>query len=154
MDWKLPPKIKIYEALGCIADKRIKINGNEAKIFSSSRGKFYSVRYDGENKIMSNDNASYWMGYLGYPSITFLMLNGKIKYCQKFAGALKDIKWKDINVKFKNDYGKTEIYISEKIIKRGFDISELRDEIDNIFEQIKALNLKLLGKRINPPSGY
>jgi len=154
MKWKLPPKIKIYEALGCIADKRIEIKENEAKVFSSSQGKFYSIKYDGKNAIMCNDNGSYWIGYLGYPAIAFLMIKGKIKYNLQFAEALKDIKWKDVNVKFKNDYEKTMVYILEKVKEKGFNISELKTEVDNIFEQIKVLNLELLGNKIRPPSGY
>lgn len=38
MKWKIPPKIKIYEALGCIADKRIEINGNDGKVFFFKQG--------------------------------------------------------------------------------------------------------------------
>ena len=72
MRWKNPPKIKVYEALGCIADNRIEVNENEAKVYSSSREKYYTVKYD-RNSIMSNDNGSYWVGYLGYPSIALLM---------------------------------------------------------------------------------
>jgi len=106
MKWKIPPIIKVYEALGCIADKRIEIEGNKAKVFSSSKQKFYSIEFDGKNSIMCNDNGSYWQGYLGYPSIAFLMLKGKVDYNSKFVEALKDISWKDLNVKFKNNYEK------------------------------------------------
>jgi len=154
MKWKTPPKIKIYEALGCIGDKRIKSEDNGAKVFSSSRGKFYSIEYDGLNAIMCNDNGSYWVGYLGYPSIAFLMLKGKIKYNPKFTDTLKDIAWKDINVKFKNDYEKTEAHILEIIGKKELDTSELLKDVENIFEQIEELNLDLLGEKTKPPSGY
>lgn len=154
MKWTIPPKIKIYEALGCIGDKRIEIANNEGKVFSSSKGKFYSITYDGKDAIMCNDNASYWVGYLSYPAIAFLMMKGKIRFNNKFAEELKDISWKDINVKFKNDYNKTEEYILSIVKKRGFDSSELGIEIENIFEQIKKLDLNLFGKKIRPPSGY
>lgn len=154
MKWKTPPRIKIYEALGCIADKRMEINGNEGKVFSSSRGKFYSVKYDGKNAIMSNDNGSYWAGYLGYPSIAFLMLKGRIKYNPKFAEALKNISWKDVNTKFKNDYEKTEAFVLELVKERGFDAAEPLKEVDNILEQIKKLKMELLGEKTKPPSGY
>jgi hypothetical protein len=155
MKWKIPPKIKIYEALGCIGDKRIEILGSTAKVFSSSRNKFYSVSYNEEsNTIMANDNGSYWQGYLGYPSIAFLMLKGKITFNEKFAGVLKGIRWKDINTQFKNDYDKTENYILEKAKERGVNQDELLQEVENILSQIKKLNLDLLGKRVKPPQGY
>lgn len=154
MKWKLPPRIKIFEALGCIADGRIEISGNGAKVFSSSRGKFYSVKHDGKNAIMCNDNSSYWAGYLGYPSIAFLMMKGKIKYNPKFAEALKDIPWKDVNVKFKNDYEKTEAHVLELVKERGYDTAKLLKEIDNIFEQIRKMDIEMLGEKIKPPQGY
>ena len=155
MKWKLPPKIKIYEALGCIGDERIELQDNGAKVFSSSRGKFYLVLYDKEkNAIMSNDNGSYWVGYIGYPSIAFLMLKEKIKYNPKFAEALKDIVWKEANVNFKNDYDKTEKYILEIVTKRGYNTKELTSEIEQIFEQIMSLNINVLGKKTKPPSAH
>lgn len=68
MKWTHPHISKLYEALGTIADGRVEIdpnNRNKAKIYSSSRGKFYEISYDPENHaIMANDNASYWKGSL------------------------------------------------------------------------------------------
>ena len=154
MKWAVPPKIKVYEALGCIADKRIEIEGNEAKIYSSSKGKYYSVKYDGENAIMCNDNGSYWVGYLGYPAIAFLMLKNKIRYSPESAEALKDIAWKDVNVKFKNDFDKTEEYVLGLVKERGYGVSELISEVNIIFEQIKKLSMDILGQKVKPPSGY
>jgi len=155
MKWKLPPKIKIYEALGCIGDKRIEVSGNEAKVFSSSRGKFYSVKHSEENNaIMCNDNGSYWQGYLGYPSIAFLMLKGRIKFNQESAEAFKDIEWKDLNTKFKRDYWKTEEFALEKAKEKGLDVNKLLEDINNIYEQIKKLELNLFGEKTKPPEGY
>lgn len=155
MKWKIPPKIKIYEALGAIGDKRIELTGNQAEVFSSSRKKFYIVNYrEYDNAIMCNDNGSYWQGYLGYPSIAFLMLKGKVIFDKKFADALKDIAWKDINTLFKSDYEKTEQHILQLIEQRGFNKQELLEEVDKIYEQVKKLDLNLLGARKKPPKGY
>jgi len=155
MKWKIPPRIKVHEALGCIADGRIIVKGNEAEVFSSSRGKSYSVRYDPEKKaIMANDNGSYWVGYLGYPSIAFLMLKGVLKYNSKHAEALKGIPWKDMNQKFRNDFEKTEKYVNDIVGAKGIPIQELDKEIDGIYEQVKKLNLELLGEKTKPPEGY
>jgi hypothetical protein len=155
MNWKLPPKIKIYEALGCIGDKRIEIKENHAKVFSSSKNKFYSVEYSPEsNAISSNDNGSYWVGYLGYPSIAFLMLKGILNYNPNFAEKLNGIPWKDINVQFKNDFDKTEKHILRLLEKKGQDIPTLLAEIDSISEQIKIIEIKKLQRQIKPPEGY
>lgn len=155
MEWKLPPKIKIFEAFGSIADKRIETKGDEARVFSSSRGKFYTVKYDrSKNAIMSNDNGSYWIGYLGYPSIAFLMLKGRINYNPKFAEALKGIKWKDINVEFKNNYEKTKEYVLELVENKGIDVKEFLEEIDRVLEQIRKLKIQKLGEGVKPPLAY
>ncbi|MFH1452082.1 MAG: hypothetical protein ABIF88_02835 [archaeon] len=155
MKWKIPPKIKIYEALGCLADNRIKEEKNEIRIYSSSLNKFYIIKYsESENAIMTNDNGSYWKGYLGYPGITYLMKIGKIKYAEKFSQALKGIKWKDINQKFKNDFDKTIEYLHKSLVLQGINLKEFGEEIDNILKQIELLNLNLLGNKILPPKGY
>lgn len=98
---------------------------------------------------MCNDNGSYWVGYLGYPAIAFLMLTRRIKYEERFSEELKNIAWKDINVKFKNDFEKTESFVLDLIVKRGFSAEELISEVERIHSQIKLLNLDLLGKKLS-----
>lgn len=155
MKWDKPPIIKIYEALGSLGDGRLEVTGNEGKLYSSSRNKFYVVKWDPETKsIMANDNASFFVGYLGYPAIAFLMDKGIIEYDKKWAKALKGIAWKDINQKYKNSFEKTKAYADEVIAKQGLDISEFEEEIEKIAKQIKDLKLNYLGKKIKPPKGY
>ena len=153
--WQQPPQIKIYEALGALGDGRLKKEEGEWRCYSSSGNKFYTVEYDEEkNIIYSNDNGSYWVGYLGYPAIAYLMKIGKIKYSQKFAKALQNIKWKDVNVKFKNDFGKTEKYCQKLLVKRGYNLTEFLQEVENIEKQIKNLKLKKPARKKKPPTGY
>lgn len=157
MFWKKTPVVKIYEALGCIADKRIEIGAGQrdAKVFSSSRGKFYTVIFDPEHSaIMANDNGSYWQGYVGYPAIAFLMVIGEIKFNLSSAEALKNIAWKDINVGFKNDFEKTKKYVLELAAQRGHNLCGLEQDIDSIAQQLRELQLKILGEKIKPPEGY
>src|SRR5512140_2716320 len=110
--WKRPPIAKIYEALGAVADGRIEVSGDSAKVFSSSGNKSYIITYDpAAGAIMANDNASFWKGYLGYPAIAYLMKVGAVSFDQKTAESLKSIAWKDINQRFKNDFDKALEYI-------------------------------------------
>lgn len=152
MNWEIPPINKVYEALGCIADGRIKINGNEAQVWSSDKSKAYTVKYDREkNAIMANDNGSYWKGYLGYPSIAFLLLTGVIKYDKSVTDGLKNIEWKKINTKLKNDYEKTNQYALDLAEERGYNKEELKKEIESIYNQIKELDLNIFEPKIKPP---
>jgi hypothetical protein len=129
------------------------VSGNIAKVFSSSRNKFYEVSYDQEvGAIMSNDNGSYWKGYLGYPSIAFLFKIGVLEFKSDLANLLKGIKWKDINQKFKNDFEKTLGYIEESLPRA--DKLALTNYVQYIYDEIGKLELKLLGSKVIPPEGY
>ncbi len=154
MKWKQPPLNKVYEALGTLGDKRIAVEGNTARVYSSSGNKYYEVSYDPARKaITANDNASYWVGYLGYPSIAFLLATGVLPYDLKLAGYLKGFAWKDINQKFNNDFDKTDAYIDEQIVaKHGVDLDKFHVQLRAILDQIKALELSKLGSTKKPPT--
>lgn len=155
MKWKRPPIIKIYEALGAVADGRVETGGdlNSGKVYSSSRNKYYDVSYDlAKKEIMANDNGSFWKGYLGYPSIAFLMKIGVLSYDENIGNLLKDIAWKDINQKFKNDFDKTLEFILSS--KSADEIQVLKDFTGKASEEIDKIDLGQLGKKVTPPDGY
>lgn len=156
MFWKQPPLNKVYEALGAIGDKRIKMSGNTARVYSSSGNKYYDVEYSPEkNAITSNDNASYWGGYIGYPSIALLLAKGIIDYDTILAKYLSGFAWKDINQSFKNNLPKTDAYVDEQIVKKyNIDLDEFHKKLNNVLGQVEALKLKKLGKTKRPPVGY
>lgn len=156
MKWTAPPLNKVYEALGAIADNRVEVEDNTAKVYSSSRSKYYDVEYDpSKNEITSNDNASFWVGYLGYPSIAFLLAKGIVGYDKKLLEYLEGFAWKDINQKYKNDFEKTDAYIDTQIVKKyGIDIGDFHQKLHAILEQVMALKLKKLGKTKRPPAGF
>lgn len=153
--WKQPPIIKIYEALGALADKRIELSVNTAKVYSSSGNKFYTVTYDPKkNAIMCNDNGSYWQDYLGYPGIAYLLATELIHYTKNNAKFLKDIMWKDLNQSFKNDFDKTEKYCKNLIVERGGNLPFILKEIQTIHKYLADHPLSQLGPKTKPPSGY
>ncbi len=153
--WKQPPIIKVYEALGALADKRIEIEGNTAKVRSSTGNKVYTVTYDPKTRaIMCNDNGSYWQGYLGYPSIAYLLKISVIPYSPRLVELLNDIPWKDLNQNFKNDFIKTEKYCKNLVVERGGNLSALMEEITGIHQYLADHSFSLLGSKIKPPAGY
>ena len=153
MKWKYPPIIKIYEALGSVADGRVEVEGESTKVYSSSGNKFYIVHHDlKSNAIMTNDNGSYWKGYLGYPAIAYLLKVNILPYREELGELLKGVAWKDINQKFKNDFDKTLEYVFSKI--NSSKTEELRSYVKNLLKEIEKLNLHLLGSKIKPPEGY
>ncbi len=153
--WKQPPIIKVYEALGALADNRIETDGDTAKVYSSSGNKFYTVSYSSKNNaIMVNDNGSYWEGYLGYPAIAYLLKEDIIDYSPRLAESLKDIPWKDLNQSFKNDFTKTEKFCKNLVVERGGNLPALLAEIASIHQYLADHPLAHLGTKIKPPSGY
>ncbi len=153
MFWHNPPTAKIYEALGALADGRVSVTGNSARVYSSSRNKFYIVTYDPDSHaIMVNDNASYFRGYLGYPGIAFLMHIGEISYEKQVANLLKGIPWKDLNRTFKNNFDTTTEYILGG--KTPEEQGIIREEVRQIEEQFRSKHYRLLGEKMKPPEGY
>lgn len=153
MFWKQPPIIKIYEALGAVADGRVVVHGNNAQVMSSDGTKTYTVTFDPDkNAIMANDNGSYWQGYLGYPAIAFLMEKGIVRFSPQHAAALKGIPWKKINVQFKDDYTVTARYADEQAMAQGIALAEFHAGMQQILDQLATLRFQYLGSRMKPPA--
>jgi len=96
--------------LGAIADGRVSVENNKARVSSSTGEKNYTVIFQPPDRIKSDDNGSVFKGYLGYPAIAFLMLKGLLPYDEQLAEKLKGIPWKELNEKYK-DYRKVEFII-------------------------------------------
>ncbi len=155
MNWKTPHIIKIYEALWALADTRIEVIGNTAKVYSSSRWKYYEVIYDPEKQaLMCNDNASYYNETLGYPAITFLIEIWVFDKNQSFDTLLRDISWKDINQKNNNDYEKTCEYVYSLVEQRWWNRDNLIDYASWFLQHIKDHPFWFLGQKIKPPDWY
>ena len=115
MELKLPPRIKILEALGCISDKRIKIlSENACKITSSTGEREYLVIIENE-RVYSNDNGTVYRKYVGYPIIAFLMVKGKLPFSKKVSEGLKGVKWKVEIHGLSKSYWRTETSRGDKI---------------------------------------
>ncbi len=155
MKWTMPPTIKVYEALGAIGDDRIKVDGDSAKLYSSSRGKYYTISYNPETRqIYANDNASFFAGYLGYPAIALLFAKGILSYHNETAEALAGIAWKDINQKNKNDFEKTIVEVNMILEAKGLHPQTVSLEVSEIMRQLAALDLQKPDKKTKPPKGY
>ncbi|MEM4790951.1 MAG: hypothetical protein QXP54_06020 [Thermofilum sp.] len=137
--WRLPPRIKVLEALGCIADGRVQfVSDREARVTGSDGTRTYRVVWDGGLGITSNDNGSMYKGYLGYPSIAFLMLKGILPYDEKLAEALKGIPWRDLNEKFRS-YSATENYVRELLAEKGISWAYTEAFVERVLAEIKRL---------------
>jgi hypothetical protein len=143
MKWKLPPGEKIYEALSVLADNRYEMKADGKAVVTSSAGdKHYTVSWAeaiDHIKINSNDNASRWQGYMGYPIIALLMITRKIQYDPSILPHFKGIEWNRLNKAYKNDYAK----VVELLLNQLDDsvVHKIKSEVDHIFEQLSRLTL-------------
>ncbi len=144
----------VYEALTAIADNRIEIEKGTARCFSSSRNKFYTVHFDLEKMLfMSDDNMAYYRDEVSYPMLAVLLKENKIIFDQTILPYFKNIPWKDINQKNKNDYMKSVKEFLEKI-ERIETRENTESECIKIFSELNKLNLKVFGEKVLPPNKY
>ena len=151
--WKLPPREKIHEALSAVLDDRIElIEPLSARVWSSDRSKSYSVTWNEDRTAFgSNDNASYFQGYIGYPIISALLKLGVLQYDCEVSKALKDVPWKAINTKFKNKYhDAVNSVLTERIADQN-ERQSLDDYVDRLFSDLSKAGLIRLRPASPPP---
>ena len=147
---KMPPREKIHEALTAIVDDRISINkeNSRAEIFSSDRSKKYIVEWH-DNEYASNDNATYWQGYPGYPVIAVLLIQNKLTLNKDILPYFKNINWRKINEEFKRDYAKAVEFIYEGIDKDK--IEKKKKEINKVYSELESLDIVIKKGKQFPP---
>lgn len=150
MGIKLPPIEKIHEAYSAIADDRITLRDSEADVLSSDLAKKYLVKWEDET-YSSNDNASYWKGYLGYPIIAVLMLQGKLSFDRETAGYFKGINWKKLNTEHKNKYSEAVKQIMDELKTSGVDCDKINGEINKVYKEMEQLAINTKRSALRPP---
>jgi hypothetical protein len=138
--WKTPPIEKIHEAYGALADGRVEMGKGEASVTSSDGAKRYTVTWQ-DDVYASNDNASYWQGYMGYPVIAVLMLQGRVSYDKAIAAHFGGINWKALNTAHKNKYDKAVAEVMEGLRQKGVDCDKIDAEIAKVYGELKRLDI-------------
>jgi hypothetical protein len=139
---KLPPRIKVLEALGTIADNRVKmIEKGIYTVTSSEHDREYKVLIRGR-EVCSNDNGTRFRRYVGYPIIAALMLERIVSYDERIANSLKGIKWRKLNEELR-DYNLVEEEVYKIAEERGVKREELSRFIERVMRELKGLSLEL-----------
>lgn len=152
--WKKPTDCHIvYEALSALADSRIETGDTSAKCFSTSGNKFYTINFDLEKmKFMSNDNMAYYKEEISYPMLAVLLLKKKILFNEEIIPYFKNVPWKDINQKNKNNYMKS---VDDFLGKFNYGTrSEIEKETNRIYEELLKNKILTLGEKVTPPHAY
>ena len=103
---KLPPEEKVYEAWTAIADGRVNLDeaARTATVRSSDGTQTYTIQWDADRReYSSNDNASYWRGYPGYPVIAVMMLQGVLPLDRTMAELYSEVNWRKLNTEYRTN---------------------------------------------------
>ena len=146
---KMPPIEKVYEAYSAIADGRVTLveTENRASVASSDGAKAYAVTWNG-NIYTSNDNASYWQGYPGYPVLAALMLQGKLTLDRAVADLLAGVNWAELNHEYKRNYAAAVEVVIEK---RRLDAATVKAAVNRVYEEIAELDITIKRGALRPP---
>lgn len=139
------PVSKVLEAFTAVVDKRVmKVDDHTFFVTSSDNSKQYTVKVDG-NSYSSNDNATYWQHYAGYPIIAVLIFTGKIPLEYTDLRVFSGIPWKKLNTDNRNKYD-----LSIKSAFANLDSSKVAEIIASAQRTIKDLEnigLNIKGNR-------
>lgn len=143
---KLPPREKAYEAFSAIGDGRVEMHDHMALISSSDGTKTYTVEWDGF-RYTSDDSATFWQGYPGYPVIAVLMLEGRLPMDEDVCRKMKGVPWKALNDAHKRNYGAAAEEVLNRLESQNTDTSDVRELADRVNEELALLDIETGRKR-------
>ncbi|MEM1931397.1 MAG: hypothetical protein QW780_02135 [Sulfolobales archaeon] len=141
----LPPRIKVMEAMGALADGRIEsVGGSLFKVVSSDRTRTYRVYVEmieqGRFRVCSTDNGTVYRGYSGYPILSVLMVLGYLHRDVEVERALAGIPWRRLNESLKK-YTLVESEVLKLATSRGVSPSRVNAAVAKVLENLKNLTL-------------
>ena len=140
---RLPPKIKILEALSAIVDGRVSVEGGRAVVVSSDGSRRYRVYVDVERGLAySDDNGTLRRGYIGYPIIAVLMVKGYLEVDWDLARALRGVPWRKLNEEMKS-YDRVMAEVRRIVAERGVDPSRIDGYVARAYNQLSKIRLRL-----------
>ena len=153
--WKLPPRAKVFEAFTAVADGRVRLSEpGSATVTSSGGDKTYDVGWSDDGRtITADDNASYWQGYLGYPIVAVLLERGVLHAGDDVVAALAGVAWHDLNNQYKRDYDAAVAHALRGLPAGGATRAQIEAAVDDVLEQLAALDLERAGRGRRPPGG-
>lgn len=143
----LPPVEKIYEAYSAIVDKRITMTDEQAIVRSSDGAKEYTVTWNGDT-YTSNDNATYWQGYAGYPVLAVLMLQDRLPFDRETASLFSGVNWTILNKKHKQNYTAA---VRELLQNTKADPRAVTAVAEGVLEAVKKLPITIKRGSLRPP---
>ncbi len=148
---RMPPRIKILEAAGAVADGRImKLDDKTFKVVSSEGDRIYTVYVDLEKgEACSTDNGTTYRNYVGYPIISSLFVLGKLPYDAEIGRSLAKIDWRHLNETLKN-YALVEERVKEIAKGRGIAPELIDKYVDEVYTRLRKMKLIKVSECLKP----
>lgn len=148
---RMPPRIKVLEALSAVAGGRVeRLGGGWYRVRSSDGTRVYRVYVDpSRGLVYSDDNGTRLRGYIGYPIIAVLMLEGLLPYDREAGEALRDIPWRELNERYRR-YAPVMEYAFRVAGERGVPRERLEKLIADVLAGLRRMRLRGLPE---PPGG-
>ena len=148
---KLPPLAKVFEAWSALADGRVALDAEErrASVASSNGAKAYTVAWSEDGAVYSsNDNATYWQGYAGYPVIAVLMEQGALPLDRAVADGFAHVNWTELNERFRRDYAAA---VRAVVDERGLDAVRVEASARAAYAALARLDVSVGRGSAKPP---
>ncbi|MCC8070538.1 MAG: hypothetical protein LIO90_01895 [Bacteroidales bacterium] len=144
----LPPIEKVYEAWSAIADGRVAEEGpDKTRVTSSDGAKTYTVIYHPDtDTYQSNDNATAWRRYPGYPILAAMMVRERLPLDMAMAQQWAGVNWTQLNQQYKRDYAAAVDHVERE---RGIDHAEASRQAEAVMSLLESLPITV--KRLNQP---
>ncbi len=141
----MPPRIKVMEALGALADERVeRTQGNFFRVVSSDGSRTYRVYVEdlggGRLRVCSTDNGTVYRGYAGYPILSAMMLLGYLRRDPDVERALAGIPWRRLNEELKR-YSLVESEVLRMVSSRGVRPERVRAIVENTMADLGRFSL-------------
>lgn len=157
---KLPPIEKIHEAYSALADGRVRMDpdNRRAEVDSSDGSKTYTVTWPEVNPqadgslpqavYTSNDNATYWKLYPGYPILAVMMLQGLLPYDRDMSRQWGGVNWTELNNRYRRDYAKA---VDSVIAERGLDPDAVSRAVGEVYNALPDMPVSIRRGSLRPP---
>ena len=129
---KLPPLAKVFEAWSALADGRVALDAEKRRASVAS----------------SNDSATYWQGYAGYPVIAVLMAQGRLPFDRAMADGFAHVNWTKLNERHRRDYAAA---VREVVDERGLDAAQADAAAHEALDALAALDIGIKRGSVRPP---
>jgi len=150
---KLPPRIKVLEALSAVCGGRVNVISDKfCRVISSDGTRTYNVYVDVEKRIAySDDNGTRFRRYVGYPIIAFLMTKKILPIDGEIGKLIRDVRWRELNER----YRKYELVMNDvlKMLRiYGIDRERVEGYINDVLRTLRELRLRYSDKL--PPQPF